>query len=194
MMKPELMSLVKRVGLAVVWAVVMVTPAWGQDARLQITLSHLEAKASEVTDVTVDERMLKLGAAILSTHRSADEARVKELLKALQGVYVKILKFDQDGAYTTTDLDSLRSQLQAPGWMRVVNVQSKRGGENVEVYLMGEVDKIQGVAVIVADPHELVVANVVGPIDLEKISELEGHFGIPQLDLRLDIGRTRVKD
>jgi hypothetical protein len=73
-------------------------------------------------------------------------------------------------------------------------VQSKRGGENVEVYLMGEVDKIQGVAVIVADPHELVVANVVGPIDLEKISELEGHFGIPQLDLRLDIGRTRVKD
>ena len=159
--------------------------AYGQDARLRIdNLSYLESRASDVTDITVDERTLKLGLAVLSTQRLDDEAKIKELLKSLKGVYVKVLEFEQDGAYAMSDLDDLRSQLRAPGWSRIVNVHSKRDGDNVEVYLLGDGDKVHGVAVISANPHELVIVNVVGPLDLEKIGELEGKFGIPQLGLK----------
>ncbi len=52
---------------------------------------------------------------------------------------------------------------------------------------MSDGDKIQGVAVIVANSHEVAIVNVVGPIDLEKIGELEGQFGIPRLGL--DFGK-----
>jgi hypothetical protein len=31
----------------------------------------------------------------------------------------------------------------------------------------------------VAEPTELTVVNIVGPIDVAKLGELEGHFGIP---------------
>jgi hypothetical protein len=165
----------------------------GQEARLQMGgLAQLEAKAVEVLDVTVDERMLRLGSAFLSARREASEAKIKELLTALKGVYVKVFEFDRDGEYSSADLDELRAQLHGPGWTRIVNVRSRSGSENVEVYLMGDVDKIQGVAVISAEPRELVIVNIVGPIDLEKISELEGHFGIPQLELKLE--RTILKE
>jgi len=193
-MKKRLMNLVRWVGVSLLWAALASAPASAQGGRLNIDdLRHLEDKASGVTDVTVDERTLKLGSAFLSPRRSADEAKIKELLSALKGVYVKVFEFDQDNAYSLSDLDGLRAQLRSPEWSRIVNVRSKRDGDNVEVYLLGEVDKVQGVAVIVAAPRELVVVNVVGPIDLEKISELEGHFGIPELDLKLDLGR-KIKE
>ena len=34
---------------------------------------------------------------------------------------------------------------------------SKRDGEKVEVYIMGEVDKVQGLAIIAANPRELIL-------------------------------------
>ena len=42
-----------------------------------------------------------------------------------------------------------------------------------------------GLAIIAAEPKELVIVNIVGPIDLEKLSQLEGIFGIPDLNIRI---------
>ena len=44
-------------------------------------------------------------------------------------------------------------------------------------------DQVSGLAVLATDPKELTVVNIVGPIDLEKLTQLEGQFGIPDLDL-----------
>jgi hypothetical protein len=54
---------------------------------------------------------------------------------------------------------------------------------DVEVYLMTEGGIIKGLGVIAVEPKAITVANVVGPIDLEKLSQLEGKFGIPRFDL-----------
>jgi len=43
--------------------------------------------------------------------------------------------------------------------------------------------RITGIAVIAASRRELVIVNIVGPIDLDKLSHLYGHFGIPDLDI-----------
>ena len=42
---------------------------------------------------------------------------------------------------------------------------------------------IQGLAVISAEPKEFTVVNIVGPVNLEKLSKLEGQFGVPDLGL-----------
>jgi hypothetical protein len=47
---------------------------------------------------------------------------------------------------------------------------------------MKQGDAIAGMAVLVAESRELTVVNIVGPIDIEKLSQLEGHFGIPAPD------------
>ncbi len=166
--------------------VFMFTPlrTHGQDAKLQINhLEKLADRATEVVDVTLDGQMLQLASRFMSGKRSPDEAKAKDLISHLKGIYVKSFEFDKKGEYAEADIDSIRSQLRAPLWSRIVGVRSKRQGENAEVYLMGDGNNIQGLAIISAEPKELTVVNIVGPIDVDKLSELGGHFGVPRLEL-----------
>lgn len=156
---------------------------FAQNARLEIgNLDKLSAKASDVVDVTVDENLLKLAIKFLSD-KSPDEARIKEIVSGLKGVYVRVFEFDQPGQYSVGDVDALRLQLKSPGWSKIVGVRSRKQGENIDVHIMTQGDLISGLAIIAANPRELTVVNIVGPIDLEKLRQLEGQFGIPKLDI-----------
>ena len=157
--------------------------AEGQDAKLQINhLDKLAAKAEETVDVTIDGPMLQLATKFLSS-KKPDEAKAKELVAGLKGIYVKSFEFDKEGAYSDEDVSAIRAQIRAPAWSRIVGVRSKRERENVEVFTRMEGDKIIGLAIISAEPKELTIVNIVGPIDLDKLSDLEGEFGIPRMGL-----------
>jgi hypothetical protein len=45
---------------------------------------------------------------------------------------------------------------------------------------------VSGLALLSVDPKEITVVNIVGPIDLEKLSKLEGTFNIPEIDVNVD--------
>jgi uncharacterized protein DUF4252 len=157
--------------------------SFGQQARLQVnSIEKLSAKAAEVIDVTLDEPLLQLARKFLSTKRSADEARAKEIIAGLKGVYVKQFQFDKEGEYSEADIEPIRAQLRLPGWSRIVGVRSKQA-ENIEVFVMSEGNVIKGISVLATEPKELTIVNVIGPIDIEKLSELEGQFGIPKLGI-----------
>ncbi|MFB3923411.1 MAG: DUF4252 domain-containing protein [Terriglobia bacterium] len=161
-------------------------PAFGQNPRLQIkNLERLSSKASEVVDVTLDEPMLKLAAKFMANEKDEDDVEARELIKDLKGVYVKSFEFDKEGEYSQDDVEAIRSQLAAPGWTKIVGVRSKHDGDTAEVYLMTDNNtrNILGMAIIAADPETLTVVNLVGPIDLEKLSALEGKMGIPHLEM-----------
>ncbi|MBI1766538.1 MAG: DUF4252 domain-containing protein [Acidobacteria bacterium] len=151
-------------------------------ARVQMDhLDRLFPKAVETIDVTVDSGLLRLASKFLQGSQ-ADQAAVKEILNMIKGVYVKGVEFEHENEFTTQDVETLRQQLQAPGWSRIVGVRSKRAGENVEVFMMHNGDIIQGIGVLLNDPKKLMIVNVVGPLDPEKISQLVGRFGIPNID------------
>ena len=133
--------------------------------------------------MTVDEQLLQLASKFLSSTRSADEREIRELVKDLKGVYVKRFEFDTDGQYSSADVEPVLKQLRGAGWARIVGVTSKREFTNIEVFVMTEASIIKGIAVVAAEPRELTVVNVVGPIDVDRLSRLQGQFGIPSLDL-----------
>lgn len=171
-------------------SLICATSVQAQNARIQIDhLDKLFPKAVETVDVSVEGALLQIASKFLSTGKP-DEAAVKELISALKGVYVKGVEFDREGEYSEADIENIRAQLRSPGWERIVGVRSKRDGQNVEVYLMISNAVIDGVGVLVFEPKELFVVNVVGPIDPEKIGQLRGQFGIPK-DLDFDIGGSR---
>ena len=154
--------------------------AHAQGARLQIDqLDFLANKASETVDVKLDERLMATAAKIFS---GKDDEDIKEILKGLKGIYVKSFEFEKAGEYSPSDVESVMSQLRGGGWSKIVGVKSKNG-DNVEVYLMMQGDQIQGLAVISAEPKEFTVVNIVGPVNLEKLTQLEGQFGVPELGL-----------
>jgi len=151
-----------------------------QGAKLQMDqLDFLANKASETVDVKLDEHLIGSAAKIFS---EKDDADIKEILKGLKGIYVKSFEFEKAGEYSQADVESVMSQLRGGGWSKIVGVKSKNG-DNVEVYLMMQGDQIQGLAVISAEPKEFTVVNIVGPVNLEKLTQLEGQFGVPELGL-----------
>lgn len=166
--------------------------AFAQSARLQLgALDRLEAVADQTVDVTVDQKVLQLAKLFIAKSRKPDEKKIGELISEIEGIYVKHFKFEKIGQYSMADVEAIRSQLNNPGWSRMANVRSKRNGQNLDVYTMISGNKIGGLAVIASEDKELTIVNIVGPIDLEKLSELEGSFGIPGLDIVLSKNKSQ---
>jgi len=185
------LTMLRLISIALVAAVCGAAPVHAQNARLQIDhLDKLFPKAVETVDVRVDGSLLLMASKFLRSDK-ADEAAVKEIVQALKGVYVKGVEFDKEGEYSDADVESIRQQLSAPGWERIVGVRSKRDGQNVEVFLMINNDAvIEGIGVLISDPKQVMVVNVVGPLDPEKINNLRGQFGIPK-EFALDFGGAK---
>lgn len=174
----------KTLALRLIVSPLLLTLLVGAAAAQRLQVDHLETlfpKAVETIDVTIDSALIRLSSKFLNNNKP-EEAAIREIIQALQGIYVKGVEFDKDGEYTEHDLESIRTQLRQPGWERIVGVRSKRDGENVEVHLMMNGDLITGVGVLVWAPKQLFVVNVVGPIDPEKIGQLRGRFGLPDMD------------
>jgi len=154
-------------------------PLFAQQALLRLDhLTRLASQARESVDVTLDASMLQMAAGLLPADKTND-ASIKSVIQNLKGIYVKTFEFDREGAYTSEDVEAVRSQLKAP-WTRIVNIDSQQDRERVEVYVWRENDQPGGLAVLVAEPKELTVVNIVGRIDLSQLSGLSGVLGIPQ--------------
>jgi Domain of unknown function (DUF4252) len=152
-----------------------------QNPRIQTSqLDALTTKASQTVDVNIDERLIQLTAKFLG--KDPDEAKVKEIVNGLKGIYVKSFEFEKEGEYSAADLESIRSQLRNVAWNKIVNINSKKDG-SVEVYLMSTASQISGLAVLASDPKEITVVNIIGNVNLDKLSALEGQFGIPELGI-----------
>jgi hypothetical protein len=169
--------------LLVVFVSLSVTAtASAQNGRIQMSqLEALAARASQTVDVNIDESLMQMTAKFLSS-KDPDEAKVKDIVNGLKGIYVKSFEFETEGQYSPGDLESIRSQLRNSTWDRIVNINSKKEG-SVEVYLMHTAGQISGLAVLATDPKEVTIVNIVGPVDLEKLSDLEGNFGVPVLGI-----------
>jgi len=164
--------------------------ARAQGSRIQLSsLDHLAAKASQSVDVNIDERLMKVAAKAFSD-KDADEREVKKLVAGIKGIYVKSFEFDAEGQYSAADVESIRTQLRAPGWSRLVNFTSKKEG-SLEVYMLMEGDQIGGLAVLSVDEKEFTIVNIVGPVDLEKLARLEGQLGVPELGLEPTKPKTK---
>jgi hypothetical protein len=171
-----------KVALLVLLTIGATASARAQEGRIQTSqLDALAAKASETVDVNIDESLMQMTARFLSG-KDPDEAKVKALVNGLKGIYVKSFEFETEGQYTAADLESIRVQLRGSAWNRIVNINSKKEG-SIEVYLMHVGGQINGLAVLATEPKEITVVNIVGPVDLEKLSDLEGNFGVPVLGI-----------
>ncbi len=172
----------KRILAWVTMAACVAVPAWSatDDIKLPLSFEKLAERATESVDVTLDASMLRLASGFLSPD-DKDEAQVKKLVSGLKGIYVRSFEFDKDGQYSMSDVESIRAQLKSPEWSRIVNVKSLKGGQNSDVFLRKNGNAVGGVVILNAEPRELTVVIIDGPIDPEQLSKLGGHMGIPPL-------------
>jgi hypothetical protein len=161
--------------------------AQAQDpGRLQLeSLERMEPRAEQTINITMDGKVLQLALRFLSD-KKPNEVKIKEAVAGIKGIYVKSFRFDQDNLFSSADVDSIRSQLRSPLWSQLVEVRSKKEGQNIDVFTMIDGGKINGVAIIALDRRQVTVVNIVGPVDMDKLAELRGNFGIPDFDITGD--------
>lgn len=160
-------------------AVALATSAWAAEGiRFPVELNRLAARATESVNVTLDSSMLQLASGFL-TNNDPDQQKVKQIVSKLKGVYVRSFEFDKPGQYSMSDIASIRAQLNKPGWTQIVGVQSK--DEHTEVYVKKNGKQLGGLVVLDAEPKELTIVDIDGPIDPAELSELGGHMGIPKI-------------
>ena len=163
-------------------------PARGQETatgRLRLeSLEKLAPKAAEAVNIEIDGILIKFAGSILRDEE-ADERAVKELITGLRGVYVRSYEFKSPGQFADADVAAVREQLRAPGWSRVMDVKSQGlDFGNAEVYLATAGGRIEGFALLVIEPRELTVVNIVGSLDLDKLRRFGDNFNLPHIRIK----------
>ncbi len=157
--------------------------------RLRLeSLERLAPRAAETVDIEIDGILIKFACSILSD-KDADERAVKEFVAGLRGVYVRSYEFKSEGQFTEADVSGVREQLRAPGWSRIMDVKS-RGIDfgDAEVYLASAGGRVQGLTLLVVEPRELTVINIVGDVDLDKIKKIDADLRLPRIRIRRKSG------
>ena len=169
----------RKLVLAFTLALVVAVPASAQRINLDLPgLAGLADRADEVVDITLDATMLRLAAKFLGGN-DPDEREIRDMISGLQGIYVRSYQFAKEGEYDRSLLDKIKSQLGA-SWKPLVTVRSKTK-DNVNIMADVRGDRINGLVIIAAEPREFTVVNIVGDVDIDRLSRLEGEFGIPRI-------------
>lgn len=166
-----------------------------QDAHLRFDrLNGLEAKAQDVVEVNIDGKLLDLAKRVMVKVNDPNSKKVAQAISGLKGIYVRVYNFEKENEYSITDIDEIRSQLNAPGWEKLANVRSKKNNQKVDVYTMFTGDQMSGVAVVVSDSKSIALVNVIGPIDIDLLAEMSGKLNIPKIEIERDTNGEKPKN
>jgi len=167
--------------------------AQAQGLKFPPSLDKLADKAEEVVDVTLDPATLGLASKFLGNH-SPEEAKAKKVVEGLKGIYVRSYKFAKEGEYSEADVEAVRAQMKGPGWNCIVKVRSHKDKKNADVCFITQDGKITGLGVVSAEPKELTLVSISGFIDPEQLQMLEGQFGIPKGNYKVEIEKKKHAD
>ena len=182
MKRSEVWASLLALGIVVMGAV----SAYAQDSLP--TASPIEKtladRATHVTEVTLDKNMLAFASKFMDKDKDKDgdkdDQAVKQMIQNLKGVYVRDYEFDKDHSYTAEELEGLRKYIQGTEWSPMVHERTKGAAEGTDIYLKLVDGQVQGLFVLDAEPKELALVLILGPVDMDKIGSLGGNFGIPK--------------
>jgi hypothetical protein len=156
---------------------------------------ELAARAANVTEVTLGKNMLDFAAKFMNG-KDKDEASARQLIQGLDGIYVRDYEFDKAGEYSMEELDSLRKSFDAPEWSPMVRERERKTGETTDVMVKLVNGEPQGMFILTAEPKELTIVLILGPIRMDQLGELKGIAGLGALgDVARDAnGKEKTKD
>lgn len=140
----------------------------------------LAARASDVSEVTLNKNMLGFAASFMGRH-GRDDADTRQLIQNLDGIYVRDYQFDKAGAVSQDDINSLRKHYETKDWTPIVHERERNSGETNDVMVKLVNGQPQGIFVLSAEPKELSLVLILGPIRPDELGRLKGLSGLGAL-------------
>jgi hypothetical protein len=172
-----------RIAACLLAAGVLSAPALAQNSPLPLPSpveKELAARASDVTEVTLGKNMLAFAAKFMHD-KDEDEAATRHLIEGLDGIYVREYQFDKEGQYSMDDIESLRKYFETSEWSPIVHERERRSGETTDVLVKLVNGENKGMFILSAEPRELTIVLILGPINIDQLAELHGIGGLHAL-------------
>jgi hypothetical protein len=173
-----------RIATIILGAAALAAPALAQTSPLPLPTpveKELAARASAVTEVTLNKDMLGFASKFMDKN-DKDQQAVKQLIEGLDSIYVRDYTFDKDGAYSMDEIDKLHQAFATPEWSPMVHERGHNGAESTDVLMKLVNGEPHGIFVLAAEPRELTIVLILGPIRLDQLAELKGLDGLDKLD------------
>jgi Domain of unknown function (DUF4252) len=168
----------KRTGLLLTLALLPMI-ALAQGAKIKMpNFDGLSRKASKTVDISLDKDMLQTAGAFMGGGQGQSDAEFQELVKGLDGLYVRVFNFEKAEQYSMRDIEAVIDQVEKGGWKKLLSVREK--GEHVEMWMRDNAAD-GGMFFVAAKPTELVLINIAGNVNLEAMRKLQGRMGVPNL-------------
>jgi hypothetical protein len=137
---------------------------------------ELAARATNVTEVTLGKNMLGFAAKFMNG-KDNDETATRQLIQGLDGIYVRSYEFDKEGQYSMEEIESLRKYFETSEWSPIVRERERKTGEITDVMVKLVNGETHGMFVLTAEPKELTIVLILGPIRMEDLGKLKGSIG-----------------
>jgi Domain of unknown function (DUF4252) len=141
---------------------------------------ELASRASNVTEVTLGKDMLAFAAKFMDG-KDKDQAAVTQLVQGLDGIYVRDYEFDKEGQYSMDDIEKLRQAFETSEWSPIVRSREHNGAEITDVMVKQVNGETRGMFVLSAEPKELSIVLILGPIRMDQLGMLKGIGGLSAL-------------
>jgi hypothetical protein len=154
---------------------------------------ELAARASDVTEVTLGKNMLAFASKFMNG-KDQDEAATRQLITGLDGIYVREYEFDKEGQYSTDEIEQLRKYFETSEWSPIVHERERKSGETTDVMVKLVNGESHGMFILSAEPKELTIVLILGPIKMEDLGKLKGLSGLGSLgDISVNV-KEKDKD
>jgi hypothetical protein len=154
---------------------------------------ELAARASNVTEVTLGKNMLGFAAKFMNG-KDQDEAATRHLIENLDGIYVRDYEFDKEGQYSIDEIEKLRQYFETAEWTPIVRARERRTGETTDVLVKMVNGETHGMFILSAEPKELSIVLILGPVRMEDLGKLKGIGGLGNLGAIEAAPRGKDKD
>ena len=171
-------------------------PAFAQTSPLPLPPAvekELAARASDVTEVTLGKNMLDFAAKFMDG-KDKDQASVKQLIQGLDGIYVRSYEFDKPGEYSMEQVEKLRQTFETSEWSPMVRERERKSGETTDIMVKLVNGEPHGMFILTAEPKELTIVLILGPIRMDQLSQLKGIAGLGALDEVVKDPNIKVKE
>ena len=143
---------------------------------------ELAARASNVTEVTLDRNMLGFASKFMKDKgKGQNHADASQFIQGLDGIYVREYEFDKEGQYSMDLVDKLRKQFETSEWSPMVRERERKTGEVTDVMMKMVNGESRGMFVLEAAPKELTIVLILGPIRMQDLGKLGGLGGLGAL-------------
>lgn len=148
------------------------------DAQIDFGAFAPSDSGGEFVEVHIRSNLISMAARLAEKA----EPEVAQLIRGLQLIRVNVISLDdKNRAEMEQRVKTIRADLDARGWERLVTVQNPK--EDVGVYLKMRGDEaIEGIVVtVIGDAKEAVLVNIVGNLKPEKLAMIGERFHIEHL-------------